>query len=135
MTVVIDASVAVRWSFRMDGSDRADELMHSGETLIAPDFIIAEITNAAWKLVSFDSRPAAPAMASVAAAEKAFDELVPAVGLKDRALEIALALKHPAYDCFYIALAEQRGCRMVTADERLLRRCAATPFAAFVTAL
>jgi predicted nucleic acid-binding protein len=44
-------------------------------------------------------------------------------------LAIAIELRHPAYDCFYLALAEQRDCQMITADERLLARCAGSLFA------
>jgi predicted nucleic acid-binding protein len=36
---------------------------------------------------------------------KAFEELVPVSVLRDRALAIAVELRHPAYDCFYLALA------------------------------
>jgi predicted nucleic acid-binding protein len=135
MTLVVDASVAIRWSITLDKADRAEALLDLGEQIIAPDLVMAEITNAAWKAVNFGGSPVAAVKFVVEEAAQYFDELVPAMDLKDRAFEIAMALKHPAYDCFYIALAEQRGCRLVTADERLLRRCATTPFAAFVTAL
>ena len=54
MTIVVDASVALRWCFQLNGSDRAEELLRSDHHLIAPDLVIAEITNAAWKFVIFD---------------------------------------------------------------------------------
>lgn len=34
------------------------------------------------------------------------------------ALDLALELKHPAYDCFYLALAIRQGTVCVTADTR-----------------
>jgi predicted nucleic acid-binding protein len=37
---------------------------------------------------------------------KAFEELVPTSVLKDRALAIAIELRHPAYDNFYLVLAK-----------------------------
>ncbi len=43
----------------------------------APDLVIAEITNAAWKFVIFDSMPARSAAAAVREIGKAFEELVP----------------------------------------------------------
>jgi predicted nucleic acid-binding protein len=55
--------------------------------------------------------------------------------LKDRALSIALELRHAAYDFFYLALAEGQRCQLVTADDRLVRRCADTPFAKLVQPL
>jgi predicted nucleic acid-binding protein len=51
-----------------------------------------------------------------------FDSLVPCGQLAPRAHEIAGILDHPVYDCFYVALAENRSCLLVTADERLLGR-------------
>src|SRR5271170_7327562 len=101
MTIVVDASVALRWCFRLSGSDRAEELLRTNDHLIAPDLIIAEITNAAWKFVIFDRMPADPARSAMREVAKAFEELVPTNVLKDRALAIAIDLRHPAYDCFY----------------------------------
>ena len=135
MTVVVDASVAVRWCFPLDRSDRADDVLRSGERLIAPDLILAEITNAAWKVVTFGAGAADVTLAMMRTIERTFDELVPSAGLKDLALEMAIALRHPAYDCFYLALAQARGIQLVTADDRLLRHCAGTPMSVLVKPL
>jgi predicted nucleic acid-binding protein len=129
MTIVVDASVAMRWSATLARSNRAEALLESDEPIIAPDLVLAEITNAAWKAAVFGGASSEAVSLLVQESADYFDELVPVADLKDRALEIALTLKHPAYDCFYLALAEQRGCKLVTADERLQRRCARTPFA------
>jgi predicted nucleic acid-binding protein len=50
-----------------------------------------------------------------------------------RALVISSLLDHPAYDCFYLALAEQRGSIVVSADRRLLQRLSGTVWEAMVT--
>ena len=133
--LVVDASVAIRWMFALDRSDQAEGLLQSSERLIAPDLVLAEITNAAWKLVAFAGFAQDTVRLTVSAAPKAFEEFIPSADLKDRALAIALELRHPAYDCFYLALAEQRGCQLITADDRLVRRCAGTAFAKLVRAL
>src|SRR5437016_9046594 len=133
--MVVDASVALRWCFQLDGSDRAEKLLRSDDHLIAPDLVIAEITNAAWKFVIFDRLPADFAISAVRDVVKAFEELVPTSVLKDRALAIAIELRHPAYDCFYLALAERSASPLVTADSRLIRRCSNTPFRKLVRLL
>jgi predicted nucleic acid-binding protein len=135
MTTVVDASVAMRWCFMLDRSDRAANLVHSGQRLIAPELLIPEFINAAWRLVVYAGAPPDLAIDSVSEIGRAFEELVPSVALKDRALAIALELRHPAYDCFYLALAEMREVPLVTADDRLLRRCTNSPFGKLVRPL
>ncbi len=135
MTTVVDASVALRWCFPLNGSDRAEQLFRSNDHFIAPDLVMAEITNAAWKFVLFDGVTAESAQAAVRDVAKAFEERVPTSVLKDRALAIAIELRHPAYDCFYLALAERSASPLVTADDRLIRRCANTPFGMLVQSL
>lgn len=135
MTIVVDASVALRWCFQLNKSDRAEELLRSDHHLVAPDLVIAEVTNAAWKFVMFDQMAAESAVSAVREIVKAFEELVPVSVLRDRALAIAIELRHPAYDCFYLALAERSTSRLITADERLIRRCADTSFGKLVQSL
>ena len=135
MTVVVDASVATRWCFALDRSDRARELVRSPEGLIAPEVLIAEFTNATWRMVVAGGTPVDLAVDAVREISRGFDELVPSIVLKDRALAIAVELRHPAYDCFYLALAEMREVPLITADDRLLRRCAATSFASLLKPL
>jgi predicted nucleic acid-binding protein len=129
MTLVLDASVAVRWFIDVPASERAYRLIASEDRLLAPDLVISEIASALWKAVRFANLAPATAAEAMVAAGAAFHELVSARMLADRALAIALDLRHPVYDCFYLALAEARGSRLVTADDRLLRVCAHTPFA------
>jgi len=40
----------------------------------------------------------------------------------ESATRLAIELDHPAYDCLYLALAVENGCRFVTADERLVKK-------------
>ncbi len=41
---------------------------------------------------------------------------------------MAVDLRHPVYDCFYLALAEAEEAPLVTADRRLLTRLTGTPW-------
>lgn len=41
----------------------------------------------------------------------------------------ALRLRHPIYDCLYLARAERAGARLVIADDRLLAALAGTTLA------
>jgi len=119
VSLVIDASVVTKWVLDEDGSDRANALR--GEIdLIAPSLLAAEVGSAIWKAVRRRSIPRAEALAAVGAILLPFDRLVPNEELHSRALEIAIDVSHPIYDCFYIALAQRENAPIVTADERML---------------
>ena len=120
MNLIVDASVAIKWGIEEAGSPAAHALL-SRPGLIAPDLVIAEIANTLWKKEQRGELTAAHRPVAFAASTRSFDEFTPCGPLATRALELAAALRHPAYDCFYLALAEARGGTFVTADARLLR--------------
>jgi predicted nucleic acid-binding protein len=47
--------------------------------------------------------------------------------LMQRAIEISSTARIGVYDCLYVALAEQQGCELVTADERLIKNLPSYP--------
>jgi predicted nucleic acid-binding protein len=119
MTLVVDASVAALWVLDQEGSARASALRAEND-LIAPSLIAAEIGSALWKAVRRGDATRAEALIALDAAFLAIDRLIPIEDLRGRALEIAIELKHPIYDCFYLALAERERAPLITADKRLI---------------
>jgi predicted nucleic acid-binding protein len=119
MTVVVDASVATLWVLEQDGSDRALSLQNA-DLLIAPSLIATEIGSALWKAARRGEISRHHAVSALQSAVLPMHELVPDELLRERALEIAIDLDHPIYDCFYLALAERERCALVTADKRLV---------------
>lgn len=127
MGLVVDASVAVKWFVCEEGSERA--LALAGEdTLIAPELVVAEVANTLWKLTARGVIGPPQAEAGVAELLSAYDELYPLGPLSSRAFGMAVALSHPVYDCFYLALAEIQRATLVTADRRLVAKVAGTPW-------
>ena len=122
MSLIVDASVALKWFAEEIGSDKADAVLASPEDLHAPDLLLAELGNALRKKVRSGVVKRQQALEALQNAPRYFVQLHPLPGLALRAAEIALELQHPIYDCFYLALAERERCAMVTADERLLRK-------------
>ena len=120
MTLVVDASVSVQWVLPEPLSDRATALRLTGEPIIAPDLVYAEIGNAVWKRAARGELSTATALEALATATGLYSSLVPMTGIAARATEIAIALKHPVYDCFYLALAERERAPLVSADKRLV---------------
>jgi predicted nucleic acid-binding protein len=118
MSLIVDASVAVKWVADEENSSRARAL-YLADDCMAPDLIIAEVGNAMWKkqrrnLVTAEQMKAA--MLALPDRLHLFDM----VELAPRAAEIAIKLDHPIYDCFYLALAERERCALVSADAKLL---------------
>ena len=120
MTLVIDASVACKWFFDEPGSDVARDVLARHEVLIAPDLILAEVADAALRRLIRSEISLEQARAAVVGVGL-IDERVPLLDLGDAAICIADALRHPAYDCFYVALADLRDAPLITDDVRLAR--------------
>jgi predicted nucleic acid-binding protein len=119
MTVVVDASVAIKWFVRETGRQQAIRLL-DGPQRHAPDLIIAEVGNVAWKKAIRGEVTGEQARFICASVPRYFAVLHRSATLIDRAIEIALRLRHPIYDSLYLACADRAGARLVTADERLL---------------
>jgi predicted nucleic acid-binding protein len=101
-------------------ANRAKALQSSGEAIIAPDLVFAEIGNAVWKRAISGEFSTAMAIEAVSIATRLYSALVPMSQLADRAIEIAIELKHPINDCFYLALAERERATLISADRRLI---------------
>lgn len=132
MTLVVDASVAFPWAFKSSSNTEALAVLRRSEPLVAPELIVAELANAAWKLVQFEGFDPTDARRRLDEAVGLLDDVVPCAPLKDRAFALALDLRHAVYDCFYLALAEAQGCRTASLDARLMHRCAGTRYAALL---
>jgi predicted nucleic acid-binding protein len=119
VNLVIDASVAIKWFVEEETSALAASLLKESELLHAPDFLFVELANIAWKKVLRGDIGIEHAQLIAARAHEPFAALYPAAALHERALEIAIELQHPVYDCVYLACAEavEDGC-LITADRR-----------------
>ncbi len=120
-TLVIDASIAVKWVVEENGTPQALRLRQRMK-LIAPELLIAECANILWKKVQRGELSKDEALLAARLLQAAEIELLPTRILLEPATRIAIELDHPAYDCVYLALAVERDCRFVTADQRLLRK-------------
>ena len=116
MNLVIDASVACKWFFDETLSAEARALAESKAAFFAPDMILIECANAAWRRVRGKAIPESQAQAFLRALPQWFESLTPSGRLHETAFRMACVLDHPVYDCQYLALAEDRDTRLVTAD-------------------
>lgn len=128
MTCVVDASVAVKWFVEEPGSLAACAILSIGEVLLAPDLVLIEVSNTAWKKVARGEMTQDQGEAMVRALPFYFDRLVHADALIVRAYTLAHRLTHPVYDCLYLALAEVESIQLITDDDRLIKAVSRTEF-------
>ena len=136
MNFIIDASVAVKWFVEENMTESALRLLDRPEPFHAPDFIVVEVANIAWKKALRGEIGHEQADDIVSGIQDGDLKFHPIGSLNRRAFEIALDLRYPVYDCFYIACAEvvDEGW-VVTADSRLHAVAAGTPYAGLVAHL
>jgi predicted nucleic acid-binding protein len=135
MALIVDASVAIKWFIDEPGSDMARRLWRDESVLLAPDLIIPEVCNAAWRKVRLGESDPAQAKEITLRLRHGVIEFRPTAPLARRAIGLALDLDHPVYDCFYLALAEAERVLFVTADRRLEQRLRGTSWSAMVRGL
>ena len=125
MIYVLDCNVALKWFLPEPLSDEANRLLarfRAGtDALLAPDLLLAEFGYTLRK------RCDGHTLTSVEVREIWEDflalglETVPISTLVKDAMGIALTHMGNFYDAVYVALARDRGCSVVTADDRMGR--------------
>lgn len=127
-TLVIDASIAIKWVVAERGTAEA-LLLRKRARLIGPELLVAECANILWKKVQRKELLPDEAILAARLLQGSEVELLPTRSLLEAATRIAIDLDHPAYDCLYLALAVKKDCRFVTADDALIRKLTQTRFA------
>ncbi|MGP0018620.1 MAG: type II toxin-antitoxin system VapC family toxin [Candidatus Sulfotelmatobacter sp.] len=131
-SVVVDASVAVKWclpSVREELVGQAEELLTSSRRdevrFLVPDLFWVELANALWKAVRRGELLADNAGAAMSFMRDLDIETVPSVDLVPEALNLAIMYGRTVHDGLYVALAMQSKTQLITADERLANALAA----------
>jgi predicted nucleic acid-binding protein len=119
---VIDTGVVVKWFIPEVDSDIAHQLLarylQGVDTPVAPDLLIAECGNVFWRRCRQGDITPEEATESLADLLTLQVPLVPATRLVQSALSLALQHQRTVYDALYLALAQERNCNLITADER-----------------
>lgn len=115
---VVDSSVAIKWVVDEEDSDSA--LSFATATLEAPDLLLIECANILWKKVTTGDLNPREVDDLWRILLQAPIQFTASPDLLNTALRISLDLKHPIYDCVYLALALQREVPLITADRKLV---------------
>lgn len=107
-TVVVDASIALKWLREEEGSEAARALLR--DDLVAPPLLRLEVVNVAARRWRWAEEALMELVAQLDRLGLTFDE-PPSTGIVRWT-----ARGLTAYDASYVALAEARDCGLVTAD-------------------
>lgn len=123
MTLVVDASVALKWVLDEPDSYLAQALAEGEEEILVPDFWLNEATNICWLQVRKGKWSADEAREGLALLRALVPPTPTAdLDLHDVALDIGMAVNHSTYDTLYLAFAIAMGARgVVVADGPFVR--------------
>ena len=119
MIAVIDANIAAALFIDLAYSSKARSALAGVSSILAPDLIFSEVANTVWKLVTSKQIQTDFGLEVLDGLDSLLTEVVPGRELATAALDLAVRLDHPAYDCFYLALSIDRSAQFYTADRRL----------------
>lgn len=120
--IVTDSSVIVKLFAAEAESDIARKLISSGEEFAAPDLLMLEVGNALMSKVRRSELLEIHAERSLSSVPDIMAVLYPSIELLEEAWRLAFQLRHPVYDCVFLALAIRLDVRLVTADEKFLKK-------------
>lgn len=126
MTIVLDASAAMYAAQGLSAGMEFLPVLEQAERVLVPDLFAAEVTNACWKFVQAEILKTPEAQDLLYRCLQFPTEFAPTASLAGAALELSIAFRVPSYDMLYVALAKERGARLVTADAKLAKLAART---------
>lgn len=125
MISVIDSSVAVKWYAVEPDSFIARRLL--ARSIVAPDLIRTEVANSLRKKIRAGEMRVEQALQALPHLARSV-RLLPTEPFAEMALELALELGHPVYDCVFLEIARTLDFPFVTADMKLWKRTRNTSF-------
>jgi predicted nucleic acid-binding protein len=125
MKYVLDSNVGVKWLLTEADSDKAirirDDFQRQVHDLIAPDVFPVEVAHSLTRAERQGRITPAEGIIRLNDMFATLPVLHPYLPLLPRAYQLSSQARIGVYDCLYVALIEQEGCELLTADDRLKR--------------
>lgn len=137
MKSVLDSSVAIKIVLPESDSAKAtalvDDFQLGVHELLAPDIFAIEVAHALTRAERRGLLKQGEAVHKLAHVLSIRPNLRPYLPLLPRAVEISSQMRVGAYDGLYVAIAEQEGCELVTADSKLINSLPGFPIIALAS--
>jgi predicted nucleic acid-binding protein len=125
MKYVLDSNVALKWVLPEPDDAKAirirDEFRQGLHELLSPDVFPIEVAHALARAERRGDIKQGEGAQKMADVFTYMPDLYPYLPLLPRAFAIASQARIGVYDCLYVVLADQEGCELLTADDRLVR--------------
>ena len=127
-SLVVDASVAIKWYLPEIHADAAIRCLDEKYNLLVPDLFLAEFGSILWKkcrigeITHADALVIFSAIGRVPIRNYRLEELILP------AFELATGMDRTMYDSIYLALAISEKCRLLTADRRFYNVVSVSPY-------
>ncbi len=132
--IILDASVVIKWFSEEEYTEKALELRerirYGEEQVIEPDLLLYELANALKYNPHFEVQDVCDALTSLF--DMNIDIVTPLPEIIDVAIKLAFEHAITVYDAFYIALAQETGLILITADKKLYERVPSLEFVKFI---
>jgi predicted nucleic acid-binding protein len=129
---IVDASVVIKWFIPEHLSTEARLWRKGRGALHAPSLLDAELANILWKKIVRGELTRSQGDRILARLPRLLITRHSDATLLASAFDIACDTQRTVYDSLYVALAEQVGGRMVTADEKLFNALRPTRWTALL---
>ena len=107
MKLVPDASVVIKWFVLEELHEEARRLFPFIGRMRVPDLLAAEVSNIVWKKSLRGELLPGQAELITTSLPNYFQNPVTSNQFIAKALDLAITLRHPVYDCLYLACAQQ----------------------------
>ncbi len=119
MRVVLDASAAVEIALNRGKASSLAAILDQAEQTLAPDLLLPEAVNAIWKEHHLGGLSLSICDEALSVLPGLVDSLTSSSEIYRQAFLLSRALRRPAYDMFYLALARREDAALLTLDAAL----------------
>lgn len=119
MKIVLDASAALEVALNRNRATELSAQLDEANEVLAPELFVPEVVNAVWKLHHFGNLSLSACDGTLEVLLEFIDVLVSCKELYREAFLLSRTTRRPAYDMFYLALAQREDAALLTLDNAL----------------